>query len=208
MEIEGVSPIVSVFLLFMSGVVTPILIFLLNKNISENQRKEEHWRNLQLELHSSRLEVYRDILEPYSVMFAKEEGIAYLEKYKQFRNANSNCKTPLTISRWDLARLIIASPEYNQTIFRLSLLGNDQVVKAYNRLLNKARCLVAKKLDEKSKPITLGYLAEFLLELRKNLINKNTELKSAEMLVWLNVNIKELESTTSDQQQVAENSTT
>ena len=195
----------------MSGVITPILIVWLNNSNSKAQSREEYWRNLELELHPSRLEVYRDLLEPFLVMFAKDEGVAHSQKYKEFRSRSRNSESPLTITKGDLAHRIMSSPEYKEVNFRFSLLGNDPVVRAYNRIMKESRSLVGKDASDASNEnnqMLVIHLADFLLELRKNLGNEDTKLNNTEMIEWLITDIEKLETATSDQQQVTENSPT
>ena len=192
----------------MSGVVTPIMIALLMRSNARARSREEYWRSLELQLHPSRLKVYREILELFSVIFANEEGIAHSQKYKEFRNRNRKSESPLTITKESLAVRIMNSPENKEVNFRLSLLGSDPVVKAYNRLMTEARKLVGKDTGKENNQILIIYLADFLLELRKNLGNEGTSLKNTEMLEWLITDIEKLETLFSDEQKVAVNSTT
>ncbi len=196
------------FLQLMGGVVTPIMIAFLMRSNAKARSREEYWRSLELQLHPSRLEVYREILELFSVMFANEEGIAHSQKYKEFRNRNRSSESLLTITKENLANRIMSSPDYKEVNFRFTLLGNDQVVRTHNRLMNEARNLVGRNTGNENNEMLVIHLADFLLELRKNLGNEDTKLKNTEMLEWLITDIEKLESITSDKQQVAENSTT
>lgn len=87
--------------------------------------------------------------------------------------------------RQELATRILLSLEYREQGFRLSLVGSDPVVKAYNNLMqyfyNRENTDSA---DEHSVVEMMVLLGQFLLEIRRSMGNEDTRLQNLEMLEW------------------------
>ena len=73
-------------------------------------------------IRDDRLQVCNEILEPFIMLFVKEEGLS--------ANGPRRGKT-----KEQNALEIMQSLKYRQTAFKLSLFANDVVVKAYNNLM-------------------------------------------------------------------------
>ncbi len=119
--------------------------------------KTEELRSAQTKLHEDRLKIYEDIIEPYIGILGSS-------------NPHGQAKALKTIT----------SEAYRKTTVRIALFGSDKVVKAWNKLMQHH--YTAKEDDTDSGFIGIGLFAEFLLEMRKDLGNKNSSLGRLDML--------------------------
>lgn len=121
-------------------------------------------------LTTERRKIYADILAPYIKLFA-------------------------AISRDELNRVDlkqqITSDEYKKAIFELGLLGSDEVVRAYNALMQYFFKLAASEKQDMRETIRLW--GGLRLEIRKSLGNKKTKLNAFDMLRGEITDIKNLE---------------
>jgi len=167
------------------AVATPILLavfsaigWTIKKKVEENQKKEsalrDRARKLEEELRDDRLKVYNEILEPFMLVFTKDEGFAADKNYK------GKTKQQIIQSK-------ILSTSYRQTAFRLSLFAADEVVRAYNALMqffyNQGDTDVPSSEEMVKKMMSL--FGDFLLAIRKSVGNEDTKLDNLEMLEWL-----------------------
>ena len=82
-----------------------------------------------------------------------------------------------------MARML--SVEYRQVGFKLSLVANDAVVRAYNKLMQ-----FFYHTEEDSRPIEIktshwiALMSTLLLEIRKSMGNQSSELDRWEMIEW------------------------
>lgn len=166
------------------NIATPILILALTgvgwtiKNRIERAReREDYWRGLEEKLRDDRIEVYNTILEPFIVILVKDEGIANL---KEYRNKTKE----------QVASDIMLSLKYRQASFRLALFGSDNVVRAFNSLMQHFFKQGVGQTPEDGNKTTIRLLGSFLLEIRRSVGNETTDLKNYEMLEWL---IKDIE---------------
>ncbi len=127
------SPEVLQWVTALGAIATPVILTLLTavgwsiqRRVEKNQKIEselrERTRKLEEELRPDRLEVYNAILEPFVILLVKEQGFAQEKRYRGK-------------SQTEVALTIVNSIEYRQAGFKLSLFGSDNVVGAYNDLL-------------------------------------------------------------------------
>ena len=69
--------------------------------------------------------------------------------------------------------------------FKMSLVGSDDVVRAYNALMQHMFSLENLESDESSTFQIMALLGTFLLSIRRSLGNEETTMSNAEMLEWL-----------------------
>ena len=119
--------------------------------------KVEELRAIEEKLREERRNIYAQILDPYIRIFADMKG-----------------KGP------DNALKIITSYDYRKTAFDLNLFGSDEVVIAYNNLMKHTYEAEATENNDPNKMMLLW--GKLLLEIRKSLGNKNTELNELDML--------------------------
>ncbi len=119
--------------------------------------RTEEYRAVREKLRAEQRAIYHAILEPYIGIFAdlKGEGVSK-------------------------ATQKIVSYDYKKTAFDLNLIGSDEVVQAYNKMIQHAyKAEETGKQDPKEMMHLWGSL---LLEIRKSLGNKNTKLDEWDML--------------------------
>src|SRR5690606_9995416 len=124
------------------NIATPILILALTgvgwtvKNRIERSRdREDYWRGLEEKLRDDRIEVYNIILEPFIILFMKDEAFALS---KEYRNKDKG----------QVASEKLLSLEYRQAGFKLMLFGSDSVVRAYNTLLQHTYKMTAGSISQ------------------------------------------------------------
>jgi len=113
-----------------------------------------------------RIETYNTILHPLIVMFANKSN----QKIK------------------DKAVAEIGSVEYRKAGFSLITFGSDEMVSAYNDMMQS----FYKNETEKDPKKTMKKFAQFLLSVRKDVYNKNTKLKEWDMLKFMITDIENL----------------
>ena len=162
-------------------VATPILILLLTamgwmirNRLEQIREREEYWRGLEEKLRDDRIDVYNTILDPFVVTLTKDEELA---KEKSFRNKSKDQiigEKMLTLG-------------YKRASFKLVLMGSDNVVRAYNRLMQYfyscAETMSNPSFDDTRE--LMHRIGDLLLEIRKSVGNENTALSNLEMLEWL-----------------------
>jgi hypothetical protein len=119
-------------------------------------------------LRKERRNIYAQILDPYIRLFADIKGKGPDEALKR-----------------------ITSYNYKKTAFDLNLFGSDKVVLAFNSLMIHA--YKAEATGNKDQKGMMRLWGKFLLEIRKNLGNKNTKLNEFDMLRAMVKDIDKLE---------------
>jgi len=131
-------------------VVGGMITWLLKSRVEELRAAEENLRE-------TRTKAYWNILEPYITLFTdtSEKGRASVLK-------------------------TITSVQYRRTAFELCLLGSDDVVRAYNRMMQHV--YEAERTDQQNPNEIMRLWGGLLLEIRRSLGNKRTKLKELDML--------------------------
>ena len=160
-------------------IATPILLIVLSSIVWFFQRKIERSQTIEQELRDDRLQVYLEILEPFIILLTKDEA---------FPTENKNT----------VALEKILSLSYRKAAFRLSLFANDDVVRAYNDLMQFAydsekSPASEDEQDSQSKAWEmLNVFGNLLLEIRKSVGNEKTTLENLEMLEWMINDLRKL----------------
>ena len=126
----------------------------------------EELRALEERLQEERRAIYREILEPYVRIFSDPKGHGKSQALRK-----------------------ITSFEYKKTAFDLNLFGSDDVVRAYNALMQHAYKTEDKEDQEPKEMLRLW--GGLILAIRKNLGNKKTKLEEIDMLKGM---IKDIDS--------------
>ena len=121
------------------------------------KNRSEELRTNREKLKTEQRKIYSEILEPYIRMFAdiKGEGIAQAVKK-------------------------IKSYDYRKTAFELSLIGSDEVVDAYIKLMQHS--YQAEETGKQDPSTMMNLWGSLLLEIRKSLGHNNTKLIPKDML--------------------------
>lgn len=131
-------------------------------------------------LRDNRIEVYDQILEPFTIMFAKNESLA------ADRSNKGKSKSALMSE-------IIGSKQYRQAGFKMVLMGSDDVVRAYNNLM---QFFFVENVEEQVKTnprMPLEMMGTLLLEIRKSVGNEKTKLTNLEMLEFFITDIRQID---------------
>lgn len=123
-------------------------------------------RSIEEKLREDRRKVYIDLMSPFIQMFTKGPD-------QQQKALNE-----------------LLSPEYRKTSFELTLLGSDEVVKAYGNLMQYSFQLEKQEID---KNMLIKLYATLMLNIRKDLGNKDTQLNEKDMLAYLIKDIDKLD---------------
>ena len=107
------------------------------------------------------------------------------EHDKQNRNKN---KDEIAIGK-------LLSLDYRKAAFKLSLVANDDVVLAYNEMMQFFYAQEDQPVDSDQKLKTMLSLhGKFLLEIRKSMGNEATKLDHWQMLEWFMTDVRKIKS--------------
>ncbi len=115
----------------------------------------EEIRAAERNLNDERRRVYADILQPFILA------------YSSGNDPDAMAKLHETVAG-----------EYRRTIFELSLIGSDEVVRAYGDLMQ----LIYRSKDQAAAEEMMKLWGGLLLEIRRSLGNKGTQLSRSDML--------------------------
>jgi hypothetical protein len=168
MSFENLLETIRLVITLIASVAIPIVIFTVGNRITNLRQLEEKLRN-------DRIEIYNKILEPFLLIFSTEAIIQGSLKHK-----NEKPKTGVELATEKLLNL-----DYQAYSFKLSLIGSDEVFRAYNNLM-QAYFNLNEAVDDNTKmgEHLIMYMAVLLLEVRKSLGNDTTKLHALEMLEW------------------------
>lgn len=163
--------------------VTPLLLiilggmgWLIKNRIEASQAKQDaqasRIRELEDKLRDDRIATYNALLEPFFLLFTSEAAFAQDPKFK---NKKKN----------DIAMAKMLSVEYRQIGFKLSLIANDSVVRAYNKLMQFFYHTESdpRSVNEKTHD-WIALMGTLLLEIRKSMGNESSALDRWEMIEW------------------------
>jgi len=168
------------------AVVTPLLVLVLTglgwhikskfeTSRARDARAEERIRQLEDKLREDRIETYNLLLEPFFVLFTADAVFSQDPKYKGKRKDQLSIGKMLTV-------------EYRRVGFKLALLADDAVVRAYNRLMQFFYKGAHEGLQEEELLVRtsqwIELLSQLLLEIRRSMGNAGTELTNWEMIEW------------------------
>lgn len=161
------------------AITTPILVLILTGVGWAIRNRYEKIRDLEEKLRDDRIAIYNEILEPFIILLTKDEGVK-LEK--GYRNKTKE----------EIASEKIISLKYRQTAFKMALMGSDDVVRAYNNLMQFFYTQDLQQKKEGTAKELMLLLGGLLLEIRKSVGNEATSLDNVEMLEWLITDIRKL----------------
>lgn len=167
------EPTILDYLTAFGTIATPILVLILTGVGWNIRNRVERARELEEKLRDERINVYFQILEPYIIGLTKPENI-------------TNDKALKGKSQQQLIQEKILSLEYRNAAFKLSLMGSDNVVRAFNALMQG----FYKQSSGQTNPEQVLLLGKFLLEVRRGVGNENTSLDMLNMLEWLITDIQ------------------
>ncbi len=141
-------------------VVTPLVGALVGFGVWYFQSRIDALRKEQERLHDDRRKIYSSVLEPFVRLFA---GIKDQQQNKK-------------------ALKQMLSFEYKRTAFEFSLIGADDVVKAFNNLMQYVYSFDADEGEKPNPSELLRLWGEFMLQIRRNVGSPKTKLRPVDML--------------------------
>jgi len=165
------------FLTAFGSIATPILVLFLTGAGWKIRQSIEHKTKLEEKLRDDRIEIYHQILEPY-IIILMPDAAWNLDPKNKGKDKNNEATTKLL------------SLEYRKLSFRLSLIGSDNVVKAFNNLYQyfyknaeNSESTIQSNPTDKAKEM-MSLIGLLLLEIRKSMGNEETKLNEWDMLEW------------------------
>ena len=158
-------------LVLIGSVLGAIVGYIIKARIEEVRRINEG-------IYEKRRDLYIEILEPYIKLFTT---MGKGNKEKNFEIIVNDMK----------------SYEYRKKAFELNLFGSDDVVKAMNaywKYLYQQESIEKADSDKKGGYELLSLFGDLLVEVRKSLGNKNTQLNNVDMLQFVIKDIDKLKS--------------
>ncbi|HWQ69937.1 MAG TPA: hypothetical protein VN494_08285 [Patescibacteria group bacterium] len=160
------------YLTGIGSIATPILVLALTAVGWRLRRRLDRQIELEDKLRDDRINIYNQILEPFIVLLMTE---AAWQHDKQNRGKDKN----------DVAIGKMLSFEYRKHAFKLSLVGSDEVVFAYNDLMQYFYAQGDNpSTSEENIRTMMSLLGKFLLQIRRSMGNEATKLNHWQMLEW------------------------
>ena len=160
------------YLSAIGSVATPVLVLVLTGVGWKYRQSMERKIKIEEKLRDDRIDIYNKILEPF-ILLLMTEAAWNTDKKNKGKDKN------------EIAIAQALSLEYRKISFKLSLIGSDSVVLAFNNLFqyfyNQAD---SNYEEEESTKQMLVLLGNFLLEIRKSMGNEATKIDNWGMLEW------------------------
>lgn len=167
------------------AIATPVLLAVLSVIGWQVRRRVERRIELENQLRKDRVEIYNDIIEPF-VIFLMTDAAWSLDRRNKGKSKNQVAMTQML------------SLDYRRRGFQMSLIGSDDVVRSYGRLLQ----FFYDRAEDSAAPTNeslremLELLGSFLLEVRRSMGNEATKLDAWDMIEWWMSDAKRLRETT------------
>lgn len=167
------------YLSAIGSVATPILVLVLTGVGWKYRQSMERKIKLEEKLRDDRIEIYNKILEPFILLLMTD---AAWESDKKNKGKDKNA----------IATSQVLSLDYRKTSFKLSLIGSDSVVIAFNNLFQHFYNLAESEVEEDiNTAIMLKLLGNFLLEIRRSMGNETTSIDNWGMIEWFITDARE-----------------
>jgi len=167
----------------LGAVATPLFVLVLTGLGWKFRKSLDRRLELEDKLREDRINTYNTILEPFTLLLMNQAAWEY---DKQNKNKN---KDEMAISK-------MLSLDYRKAAFKLSLVANDDVVLAYNEMMQFLYSHGDSPIASEGKLKTMLSLhGKFLLEVRKSMGNEATKLDSWQMLEWFMTDVRTIKNT-------------
>jgi hypothetical protein len=160
------------YLSTIGAVATPLFVLILTGVGWKYRQSMERKIKMEEKLRDDRIEIYNKILEPFILLLMSDVAWSSDKKNK---GKDKN----------EIATAQVLSLDYRKTSFKLSLIGSDSVVTAFNNLFQHFYTLADSEVDEDSNTKKLlELLGNFLLEIRRSMGNESTAIDNWGMIEW------------------------
>jgi hypothetical protein len=139
--ISAIANILNPFALFILGGIGWAIKTKTESLQNRQQANSIRVKELEDKLRDDRIDIYNSLLEPFFILFTTDAAFSQDLKYKG-KDKNK------------VAQSIMLSVEYRKTGFKLSLIADDPVVRAYNKLMQFFTTLTT-NLKRKTKTLLL-----------------------------------------------------
>lgn len=160
-------------------VITPVVLVIISAIGWKLRQSLERKNKLEEKLHGNRIEIYNRIIEPFIYVFMTDEAWNSDPKNKK-------------VDKDMRMRSTLLSVDYRRTCFELSLIASDNVVLAYNNLMQHFFHTNPSNNSETYLKESSKVLGIFLLEIRRSMGNESTKLDCWEMLRWFFTDIDKI----------------
>ncbi len=160
------------------SIATPLLVIALGAIGWKFRAEYERRLNLENQMRDERTAIYLDILEPFIIMFMSEAAWKSDPKNK-------------SRDRFDVGIRKALSLDYKRRSFELILIGSDEVVTAYNNMMQFLFQNADNPTDTEKANQLLGFVADLLLEIRRSMGNDQTELDKWATMEWFITDIQQ-----------------
>lgn len=162
------------------SIATPVLVLTLTAIGWRLRRRLDRQLELEDKLREDRIDIYNHILEPFIILLMSD---AAWHHDKQNRGKE---KGEVAIGK-------MLSLEYRKHAFKLSLVGSDLVVLAYNDLFQHFYAQGDNPdASENNLKTMMALLGNFLLQIRRSMGNESTALNQWQMLEWFITDARKL----------------
>jgi hypothetical protein len=166
------------YIVAIGSIATPVFVIGLTAVGWRLRRRLERRLELEDKLREDRINIYNQILEPFIILLMTD---AAWQHDKQNRGKDKN----------DIATAKMLSLEYRKSAFKLSLIGSDAVVSAYNDQLQHLYGQGDNPdTSEKNLASMMSLLGKFLLQIRRSMGNEATKLNHWQMLEWFMTDVR------------------
>jgi glucose-1-phosphate adenylyltransferase len=159
--------------------LTPLLVLCLTAVGWKYRQSLERKVKLEERLRDDRVQIYNQILEPFIMLLTSEEAWKSDPKNKG-------------LNKDVFATQKMLSMDYRNVCFKMSLMGSDKVVLAFNNMQQFFYANTDGKADEGRIKKMMEHLGTLLLEIRRNMGNETTRLENWDMLEWFMKDAKRL----------------
>ncbi|MGL1437375.1 hypothetical protein ACSTIH_23155, partial [Vibrio parahaemolyticus] len=153
------------------SIATPIIVLVVSSIGWKIKQNIERKIELENKLRDDRIEIYNEILEPFIILLMSD---AAWEMDKRNKGKNKS----------DVGTAKMLTLEYRRLGFKLALMANDEVVKAYNDMMQYLYNMSENGQPENFLKDMMKLLGTFLVEIRKSMGNEATKLDYWDMCEW------------------------
>lgn len=152
-------------------ILTPLAVAFFGYRWSRQNQAAERQAAIDRQMQADRIAVYQELLKPFMIMFMNDTAWAS----EQARNKAYKNKTKEAVIQG-----LMWSEDWILNSFRLTLIGSDASVRAFNRLMDTARSQEGQSVTDPKQLVEL--VANLLLEIRRSAGNERTGLENWDML--------------------------
>jgi hypothetical protein len=162
------------------AIATPIFVLGLTAIGWRLRRRLDRQLELEDKLREDRIDIYNYILEPFIILLMSDAA------WQHDKQNKGKSKADVAIGK-------MLSLEYRKYSFKLTLVGSEAVVLAYNELFQHFYNQDANPAPpEDNLKVMMSLLGDFLLQIRRSMGGEATKLNNWQMLEWFMADVRKL----------------